>query len=92
MCSKVLNGHIILTDTSITTILAPEMTYTPKFHTTMNELVKTIDELYAAFKTDAELQAGKNNKAAGLRARKVSLELEKKLKEFRKTSLAAAAK
>jgi len=27
----------------------------------MNELVKTIDELYAAFKTDAELQAGKNN-------------------------------
>ena len=58
----------------------------------MNELVKTIDELYAAFKTDAELQAGKNNKAAGLRARKVSLELEKKLKEFRKTSLAAAAK
>ena len=38
----------------------------------MNELVKTIDELYAAFKTDAELQAGKNNKAAGLRARKVS--------------------
>lgn len=49
----------------------------------MNELVKTIDELYAAFKTDAELQAGKNNKAAGLRARKVSLELEKKLKEFR---------
>ncbi|MEQ3062828.1 hypothetical protein, partial [Alistipes shahii] len=28
---KVLNGHIILTDTSITTILAPEMTYTPRF-------------------------------------------------------------
>ena len=33
MCSKVLNGHIILTDTSITTILAPEMTYTPKLLT-----------------------------------------------------------
>ncbi|WP_349998702.1 hypothetical protein, partial [Phocaeicola massiliensis] len=33
MCSKVLNGHIILTDTSITTILAPEMTYTPFFPT-----------------------------------------------------------
>ena len=31
MCSKVLNGHIILTDTSITTILAPEMTYTPVY-------------------------------------------------------------
>ena len=34
MCSKVLNGHIILTDTSITTILAPEMTYTPTFYIT----------------------------------------------------------
>ena len=28
----------------------------------MNELVKTIDELYAAFRTDAELQAGKITK------------------------------
>ena len=35
MCSKVLNGHIILTDTSITTILAPEMTYTPTFITSL---------------------------------------------------------
>ena len=33
MCSKVLNGHIILTDTSITTILAPEMTYTCLLYT-----------------------------------------------------------
>ena len=58
----------------------------------MNELVKTIDELYAAFKTDAELQAGKNNKAAGLRARKVSLELEKNtLRHAMKTSYLAAA-
>uniref|UniRef100_UPI003FEE8B03 hypothetical protein n=1 Tax=Alistipes shahii TaxID=328814 RepID=UPI003FEE8B03 len=40
MCSKVLNGHIILTDTSITTILAPEMTYTPTNfdHTTKNSI------------------------------------------------------
>ena len=35
MCSKVLNGHIILTDTSITTILAPEMTYTPNYITSV---------------------------------------------------------
>ena len=28
----------------------------------MNELVKTIDELYAAFKTDAELQGEKTTK------------------------------
>lgn len=39
MCSKVLNGHIILTDTSITTILAPEMTYTPKLPTYSPALV-----------------------------------------------------
>lgn len=31
----------------------------------MNELVKTIDELYAAFKTDAELQAGKKQQSCG---------------------------
>ncbi len=37
MCSKVLNGHIILTDTSITTILAPEMTYTPEFTANIND-------------------------------------------------------
>ena len=36
---------------------------------------------------DAELQAEKGNKAAGTRARKASLELEKVLKEFRKVSL-----
>lgn len=40
MCSKVLNGHIILTDTSITTILAPEMTYTPKRITTTQTYAK----------------------------------------------------
>lgn len=39
MCSKVLNGHIILTDTSITTILAPEMTYTPDFMEQVNILL-----------------------------------------------------
>ncbi|WP_417016836.1 hypothetical protein, partial [Alistipes shahii] len=38
MCSKVLNGHIILTDTSITTILAPEMTYTPNLLYSLVEL------------------------------------------------------
>ena len=38
MCSKVLNGHIILTDTSITTILAPEMTYTPQITPSLRSL------------------------------------------------------
>jgi len=41
---------------------------------------------------DAELQTEKGNKAAGTRARKASLELEKLLKEFRKASLEEAKK
>ena len=55
----------------------------------MKELVAKINELYAAFAVDAEAQAVKGNKAAGARARKVSLELEKALKEFRKISVEA---
>ena len=46
--SKVLNGHIILTDTSITTILAPEMTYTPVFmqmSLTVEERLDRIEQL-----------------------------------------------
>ena len=43
----------------------------------MNDLVAKIKELSNAFFTDAELQAEKGNKAAGTRARKASLELEK---------------
>ncbi len=56
----------------------------------MNELVGKINELYAAFTTDAALQMEKGNKAAGTRARKASLEIEKLMKEFRKASLEAA--
>ena len=40
-----------------------------------------------ALLVDAAAQAEKGNKAAGTRARKVSLDLEKVLKEFRKASL-----
>ena len=56
----------------------------------MTELVEKIQEKYAAFTTDAALQVEKGNKAAGTRARKASLELEKMMKEFRKASLEAA--
>lgn len=56
----------------------------------MNELIEKINAGFEAFKTDAELQAEKGNKAAGTRARKSSLELEKLLKEFRKASLEAS--
>ncbi len=55
----------------------------------MEELVAKISETYAAFMTDAALQAEKGNKAAGTRARKASLALEKLMKEFRKVSLEA---
>ena len=56
----------------------------------MQELIEKINESYEAMKADAELQIEKGNKAAGTRARKASLELEKLLKEFRKASLEAS--
>ena len=56
----------------------------------MKELIEKISTSFETLKSDAELQAEKGNKAAGTRARKASLELEKLLKEFRKTSLEAS--
>ena len=56
----------------------------------MNELIAKIKEMSYALLADAALQAEKGNKAAGTRARKASLELEKVLKEFRKVSLEAS--
>ncbi len=53
----------------------------------MKELVEKIQELYDAFVKDAQLQVEKDNKAAGTRARKTSLAIEKLMKEFRKESL-----
>lgn len=58
----------------------------------MNELISKIKEAYTAFQTDADLQVEKGNKAAGTRARKVSLEIEKLMKEFRKASLESSKK
>jgi hypothetical protein len=56
----------------------------------MKELVANLNQLFADFSKDAELQVEKENKAAGTRARKTSLAIEKALKEFRKVSIAAA--
>ncbi|WP_303067591.1 histone H1 [Alistipes indistinctus] len=56
----------------------------------MEKLVKEIEAKMEAFKTDAALQIEKGNKAAGTRARKVSLEIEKLMKQFRKDSVEAA--
>lgn len=53
----------------------------------MKNTVKKFHELVEAFKTDSSAQIEKANKAAGVRARKASLEMEKVLKEFRKKSL-----
>ena len=53
----------------------------------MNELIAKVKELSDALLVDANAQVEKGNKAAGTRARKASLELEKVLKEFRKVSL-----
>ena len=43
----------------------------------MESLIQQIHAAYEAFQADAALQQEKNNKAAGTRARKASLELEK---------------
>ena len=51
--------------------------------------MKNIEEQTALFTENATLQVEKNNKAAGIRARKAALELSKLLKEFRKVSVEA---
>lgn len=56
----------------------------------MKELVEQVAEMYAAFEKDAKAQIENGNKAAGTRARKTSLAIEKAMKEFRKASLEAA--
>ena len=58
----------------------------------MNELIEKIKEVSEVLLVDAAAQAEKGNKAAGTRARKASLELEKVLKEFRKVSLEESKK
>ena len=58
----------------------------------MKELVEKLNEAFAAFTEDANLQLEKGNKAAGTRARKASLEIAKMMKEFRKVSLEESKK
>lgn len=56
----------------------------------MEKLFASIDEKMKFFAENAAAQVKNGNKAAGMRARKASLELEKLLKEFRKVSVEAA--
>ncbi len=56
----------------------------------MQELLAQIKEQITEFEKNSQLQVEANNKAAGGRARKASLVLEKLLKEFRKVSIDAS--
>ena len=58
----------------------------------MKELVEKIATLVAEFNKDANAQIENGKKAAGTRARKASLEIEKAMKEFRKVSLEESKK
>ncbi|NDV97470.1 histone H1 [Dysgonomonas sp. 521] len=53
----------------------------------MKNLVENLNQLFADFTKDAASQVENGNKAAGTRARKTSLAIEKALKEFRKVSI-----
>ena len=55
----------------------------------MKDIINEIKSSYEQFMTDATAQTEKKNKAAGVRARKASLGIEKALKEFRKLSVEA---
>ncbi|MBB4034785.1 hypothetical protein GGR21_000672 [Dysgonomonas hofstadii] len=56
----------------------------------MKQLTDNLNQLFAEFAKDAALQVENGNKAAGTRARKASLAIEKALKEFRKKSVEAS--
>ena len=56
----------------------------------MEQLVKELEAKMAEFAKNAADQVEKGNKAAGARARKASLEIEKLMKQFRKASIEAA--
>jgi hypothetical protein len=55
----------------------------------MTELVVKITDAMTSFAENAKTNILKGNKAAGARARKTSLEIEKLLKEYRKASIEA---
>lgn len=56
----------------------------------MKELIEQLETKMMALLQNAKSQMKKGNKAAGLRARRISLDIEPMLKLFRKQSLAAS--
>ena len=61
-------------------------------HTIMKDLIAKINAEFETFKRESESLTDKGVKAAGPRARKSTLELEKILKEFRKVSVEESKK
>ena len=55
----------------------------------IEQLLKEIRQASEALLTDGTFQSERGNKAAGIRARKASLELERLTKAFRKASIEA---
>lgn len=53
----------------------------------MKQLLENLNQLFEEFTNEATSQLENGNKAAGARARKSSLAIEKALKEFRKISI-----
>ena len=58
----------------------------------IEQLLKEIRRASEALLTDGTLQSERGNKAAGTRARKASLELDRLTKAFRKASIEATKK
>lgn len=58
----------------------------------MKELIEKINAEFETFSTESTSLSEKGVKAAGARARKATLELEKLLKEFRKVSIEESKK
>jgi hypothetical protein len=56
----------------------------------MKNLVENLNQHFEAFAKDAVAHVENGNKAAGTRARKTSLAIEKALKDFRKKSIEAS--
>ena len=61
-------------------------------HTIMKDLIVKINAEFETFKRESASLTDKGVKAAGPRARKSTLELEKILKEFRKVSVEESKK
>lgn len=57
----------------------------------MKELIERITTSVAAFKNESEKEMC-GNKSAGVRARRISLDIERMLKEYRKQTIEATKK